>query len=790
MVWRLDALAQRFAHALVRRPSLTAAWLVGLLAIAAVRLPSITVDAGTSSFIAAKDPARVFQATVERQFIGEDLLFIGYETDDVFSEHALRELRALDAKLLAISMPVDGGTRPLVDDVESLTTVKDVDGADQRYRTVPLVPDDIPTDADGLRQVRARALNNPMIRQSMLSNSPGVAGIMVRLVKGLDDEAFAVVVARVRALINEGAAGPTRYYLAGDPVATVDTATYQEQDLERFIPISYALLMGSMLLFMRRVLGVVVALVNATFAMFFGMGMVAYCGKLTNLSSIMPPLVMVLSVATVVHFVSEFAHHSAHLGRLDAAEKTIRELFVPTFMCELTTAVGFISFSFSAIPALHEFGIAAALAVMGAFFLSFLGLAIVVRFVSADQLLRPSRSWLSVRIDEGLAALTELSIRRPWAMLVGVSVMTVASVFGVARLKVNHDDIDQFSQGLPLRVATEFMNEKLGGSGEVVVSIQTDEENRFFDPAELKRLEALQQFLEHEFGASATFSFADYVKLMHRGFNGDDAAAYRLPETREQVAQLVFLNGDDRLSQFVDPHYRWVRVSARTAETGSAELTRRFGELERYLKAHFPEANGYRAHGSGSTYLSVVLGNNILDSQASSFLISLLLIFVPIALMFGSAVAGAFTIPPNVFPILACLGLMGWAGIALDISTTMIASIILGIAVDDTIHFVQNIRTLLGQGLDMQAAIRKTMSTKGVGALWITVIISLGFIALAASSFKPTAAFGLLTAFGMISGAVAEMCLLPPLLLITKTRLGVKAPRAESSQPAVLGHER
>jgi predicted RND superfamily exporter protein len=198
--------------------------------------------------------------------------------------------------------------------------------------------------------------------------------------------------------------------------------------------------------------------------------------------------------------------------------------------------------------------------------------------------------------------------------------------------------------------------------------------------------------------------------------------------------------------------------------------------LERYLATAFPAAEGYEARASGSTYLSVVLGNRILDSQTTSFGLSLLLIFLPIALMFGSLAAGAFTVPSNLFPILACLGFMGWAGVPLDISTTMIASIILGIAVDDTIHFVQSIRRLLALGVSHDEAVRQTLLTKGASAVWITFIISMGFVALVGSRFKPTASFGLLTAFGMGTGVVAELFLLPPLLVLTRSRLGVALP--------------
>jgi len=188
--------------------------------------------------------------------------------------------------------------------------------------------------------------------------------------------------------------------------------------------------------------------------------------------------------------------------------------------------------------------------------------------------------------------------------------------------------------------------------------------------------------------------------------------------------------------------------------------------------------------------LSVVMAGQILSSQTSSFLLSLVLIFVPIMLVFGSVVAGLWTIPSNLFPVLACLGLMGWLDIPLDVANTMITSIVLGIAVDDTIHFIQSMRTELIAHGNLERALRHTMATKGVGAVWITLIITLGFLSLVISNFGPTSNFGLLTAFAMVAGILAEVFMLPPLLLLTRSTLGVRpgqhleAP-AEIASPAL-----
>lgn len=776
-------LAERFVTAvaswLIDRPWQVLTVFVLLVGTSAATLPWMRVEAGTSIFIPDGDPARRIQQRVERQFIGEDLLVLGVESDDdAFSPGSLAAQRRLDVALLKLQGPgADGGLVDLVDDVVSLTSVKTVDGADQSYRTVPLVPDDLPTTPEASASIRARAQTNPLIRDGMLSrDNPRASGVMIRLTRGLSDDQFASVTAQVRDLIHEGASFEgRRIFLAGDPVVTVDTAKYQQDDLERFIPLCYGLVTLAMALYLRRVRGVLLALVNASVSLIVGMGFVAVFGSLTNLTTIMPPLLMVLSVATVVHFTSELGRNAAVQGRHAAARQTFTELLVPTFMCEATTAVGFISFASSSIPALREFGVAASLAVMASMASSFLLLGLVARHVDASALLAPGSSAISRLVDRAVSWVTDLSLQRPWLTLGSTIALTTVLVFGFGKLRVNHDDIEQFSEDTPLQQATRFLHRYLGGSGELVVSVKSTP-GRFLDPKELAKIEALQKFLERDFQATSTASFADLVKLMHRGFNSESADAYRLPDTTEQVSQLVFLNGDDRMYQYVDRDSGWLRIEARSTETGSDELTRRFERLERYLTANFPAEQGYEATASGSTYLSVVLGNRILDSQTNSFGLSLLLIFIPIALMFGSLSAGAFTIPSNVFPIIACLGFMGWAGVPLDISTTMIASIVLGIAVDDTIHFVQNVRRLLGEGVSHDSAIRETLRTKGASAMWITLIISMGFLALVASRFKPTASFGLLTAFGMCTGVVAELLLLPPLLVLTRARLGVRPP--------------
>lgn len=785
---RLDSIAHHTTRWLLERPLQVAGTLAFIFASSVVSATTLKVESGISAFVPDSDPAVQFLREVERTFVSDDVLYVAYETDDLFSHRSLSELRGLVEALAKVEMVGTG--KAIVDEVVSLATVKDVSGADMTFQSVPLVPEEIPTEAAALEAMRARALANPLIRDGLLSKkSPTVGALAVRLVPNLSDDEKAHTLGEVRRLTAlRAAAGPTRYYVTGGAAGDADSAHFMQVDLQTFVPVCYGLLLILMYVFTRRIAGVMLAIINATVAMVAGMGVLALTGTLTNLSTIMPPLLMVLSVATVVHFLSEFARHTHQSGSDKAAGLALRELFIPAFMCELTTAVGFSSFLFSRIPALRDFGVAASLAVMLTFFTSFLVLALAVRRFGAERLISARGIATSARVEGLLGRYTDLAIRRPRTMLAVMGVITVAAGAGLLQLRIDHDTMAQFSERLPIRQATDFVDAHLGGSGDFVVSVRTNDESRFLEPKELAKLEALQRFLLTDLGGTSSESLTDFVKLMHRGFNADAPEAFRIPDNHQQVAQLMLLNGDDRVYQFADRSFRWARVTARTTERSTAALTARFEQLERYLEQHFPASEGYQAAATGGSRLSVVMAGQILSSQTSSFLLSLVLIFIPIMLVFGSVVAGLWTIPSNLFPVLACLGLMGWLDIPLDVANTMITSIVLGIAVDDTIHFIQSMRTELIAHGDLERALRHTMATKGVGAVWITLIITLGFLSLVISNFGPTSNFGLLTAFAMVAGILAEVFMLPPLLLLTRSTLGVRpGQHLEAPAPAAVG---
>ncbi len=783
---------ETLARWLVGHPRAVLAVLLGLLGASLACLPLLRFEAGVGIFTDRSLPEQAILDRVDAAFVTDEIVFVGYEAPDVFSHEGLTRLRALCDRLGAIV--VDGDT-PAVDEITSLTTIDDLVGQDGGYQTLPLVPDEIPRDAAALERIRQRARHNPLIAEGLLMRDGAAlprettAAILLRLAGDLSDEQTASLVEQVRAITADaGRSYGWILHVTGGPVFNSDTVRFMAEDLGRFIPLVYLLVTVMLYVLLRRLAGVALALLNTSLC--FGVGMAALAatgGSINNLSAMMPPVMMVLSIAVVVHFLGEAARHARAGDPMAATRVTLGELLAPAFMVEVTTAVGFIALATSNIPAMRSFGLAATLAVLLSFVAAICLMVVATARYPVSTFISVAEPPLTATFGRLLERYLDLIFRRPHLVLaIGLGLAALAAL-GVPRVRVNEDQLSRFGESTEVRQATTFIERQLGGTMPIVVSIDAGREGAFLEPALLRRVEALEAFATSELGADSATSFADYVKLMHRAFSDEAPSAHRIPESREQVAQLVLLNGDDDVRELDEPTHAWARVVLRTRQHGTAGLEKTFARLDAYLTQHFPVADGFSSHATGQARLWVATHAGIIQSQTSSLGLAFLLIFGPIFLLFRSLSAGAFTIPSNLFPILVTYGVMGWFGIDLNTSTVMVASIVLGIAVDDTIHFVQFLRSRIAARGDIEQALRDTFGTKAVGALWIMIIITLGFSVVMTSSFAPTRDFGILTAVAMLSGIVGELVILPPLLLLTRTRLGVRRQEVEGGASRLAG---
>ncbi|MBI2553378.1 MAG: MMPL family transporter, partial [Candidatus Rokubacteria bacterium] len=358
-----------------------------------------------------------------------------------------------------------------------------------------------------------------------------------------------------------------------------------------------------------------------------------------------------------------------------------------------------------------------------------------------------------------------LRYRMPIAVVTGVVV--VGSLVGWYSLRVNTDFISYFPERSFIRQRTKDLHESLSGAVNFSVVVETGREDGIKEPDLLGKIAKLQEFLAGTGWIDKTVSVADYLRKMHREMNGGDPAQEVVPDTREQVAQYLLTLEGKELAKYVDFNYSTANIVVRHNITSSGELSALLKQLEAHIAQTFPQNVNVRFTGE------TILVNNAADYMAINEITSFSSTFIVIglihALLFMSLRAGFLSLIPNVFPILTNFGLMGLLGIPLNTGTALIATIAIGIAVDDTVHHMVTYSRQLNEHHDQKIAMFNTMKAQGRPIIYVSAALAGGFLVLAFSNFVPTFYFGVLSALVMLVAMVAELVLTP--LLMYSTRL-------------------
>jgi predicted RND superfamily exporter protein len=312
----------------------------------------------------------------------------------------------------------------------------------------------------------------------------------------------------------------------------------------------------------------------------------------------------------------------------------------------------------------------------------------------------------------------------------------------------------------------EAVDRLLAGAVPLYVVVE-GEPGRLRDPATLRRLEALEAELAAIPGVSRTSSFLETLRLLHRAVSGDDPAAERIPDTREGVAELLFMIPKQDLSRFATVDQSAANLVVRTGQVGSAAMRRLTAAIEAALvDGGVPE--GMRAHVTGNAVLLDRAADGVAWSQATTVGFAALVMFALLALGFRSARLGLVAMIPNSLPILIFFGTLGLGVAPLSLPTSLIANAALGITIDDTAHYLVRHRAERRAGLGPEAAILRCTQAVGRPVVLASAMLVLGFASVAASEFVTLRQFGLLSAYTLLVCFLGDLLLLPALLVRTR----------------------
>jgi len=385
-----------------------------------------------------------------------------------------------------------------------------------------------------------------------------------------------------------------------------------------------------------------------------------------------------------------------------------------------------------------------------------------------------------------------MAVRHARSVLIGTVLLVAFLVAGITRLHFAHQPVAWFPADDPTRIAIETVDRVMRGSSNVEVVIDSGREDGLHEPEVLRRIEAAMAMAERltvgPIFVGKALSLVDIVKESHEALNGGVADARVIPDSRPVVSQelLLFENGgSDDLEKFTDSGFRVARLSLRLPDSDAVLYQRFLAELGAGLDGTL---GGLDYDVTGRTVLAARSMSALITSMGASYVIALLVITPLMILMIGDLRLGLISMVPNLLPVIFVLGVMGWLGLPLDASNIVIGSVIIGLAVDDTIHFLQRFQREFSEIADVESAVRRTMRVTGAALFFTSLVLSTGFLAMALRcTMRNAIEFGALTAGGIAFAFLADVIVTPA--LITRARGLLQSAPEFSSESTPLSPE-
>jgi uncharacterized protein len=517
-------------------------------------------------------------------------------------------------------------------------------------------------------------------------------------------------------------------------------------------------------------------------------------------------LILTVGMADITHLISGylFFRHEGHDFR-SAMRATYEKSGVACLLTTITSAAGMLSLLYGNLVPTINFSLMSAIGVCVVFFLAIYLLPIMLGIWSPAPDVQSSRGRLLGRImaritpdftptlQKWLDKVVPAVRKRPYAYIAPFFVLFVLCVYGAFKVKVDYSIYDQYKESSNFYQSIQLMDQKMAGSSRMSLYLDLGEDNAFQDPAVLQVIDDMQHKLQADYAryVVSTYSVVDVVKDAYQKENEGRAAFYVIPSTREQLSQTLFtfnVADPEERGRLVSENYRKANVAVNLRSYGSYEYTGVFERMKQnineslgLIKKRYPKAS---VSITGLFAMGMVTANYLVVNELQSFGASLLVISAILLVVFGSFKAGLISLIPNMIPSFLVLGILGWFGKPLDFYTMMLAPIAVGIAVDDTIHFVTVYRTAVMKHGDIIGAVTDTVKECGQGIVFASMILGFGFgIMVVASTpgLQNLGAFGFLAIF---FGLVCELFLTPALIIAFKLTFSDKAQEREVSASA------
>jgi len=731
--------------------------LLALLVVAAASLGAqrLTFKNNYQIFFDGDNPQLQAQERMQQAFAKSDnLLFILVPAEgDSITRQTLTTLRWLTEQAWQI---------PFSTRVDSITNFQHTHAEADDLIVEDLVRDPQQLSDAELASIRATALAEPLLQRRLISPDAAIVAVNVTVhLPELDQTAeVPAIVAAARALeaqLHQRQPG-MGVYLTGMVMMNAAFSESSINDASTLIPLMLLVIIVLVGVLNRTLSGTIATLIIILTSIAAALGTAGWLGiYLSGPSASAPTIILTLAVADCVHILATFYQNlRGDQPRGEALRSSLRINLRPVLLTSGTTAIGFLSMNFSDSPPFRDLGNIVACGVLFACALS------LTLFPALLSIFPVRATPGSARTGNLMRRCADLVIRHQRPVLLGTSLVVLGGTALLPLNQLNDNFVEYFDQRVPFRVASDFSNDHL-------VELDSGQPQGINDPDYLTQVDRFAEWIRQQPEAIHVQTLTDTIRRLNMNLHADDPAYYRLPESRDATAQYLLLYemslpyGLD-LNNQINVDKSSLRLTANFENLTSLELIAMEQKMLGWLATNAP---AIRASISGPPLMFSYIGQHNIVSMLSGTLLALLLISLILAAALRSLRYGLISLIPNLAPAAVGFGLWGLLVGEVGLGLSVVSGMTLGIVVDDTVHFLSKyLHARRELRLDAEEAIRYAFATVG-RALWITtLVLGIGFLVLAQSSFRINADMGLLTAATITIALLMDFLLLPALLLL------------------------
>jgi len=769
---RINKFFERYAAFLLKWRWVAIALFVIVLLVSFYGMSKMVQQTSFDDYFIEGDPMLVKTEEFKAHFGNDYFVGILTDCDDHFTRENLTLLRELGNELL--------DSLSYADKITSLVDLEFMLGTEDGMEIVQIVPDEIPeTGSPEMAQVRALAYSKPQVARKLVSADGKKAWTLLKLRAFPSEEEWKktgnvspdiITGEEVSRIIAKEKYASLHPLATGMPYVTQQKTVYIGQEMGRLVMLAVIICILVMLIMTRSLRGVVCPLLSVLGGVLMTFGIAGYTQMYVDSTVLMIPAILAFAVAIAynIHIFSYFNHLMRQHGkRKRAVLETMGEVGWSVVFCGLTTVVSLLSFLIIPIRPMKCVGLICSLTILFVLLTTLVMTPVLISF-GKDRQPKPGVDGEGgTRLSRWMERLNDFTFRYARPIVAIFTVVCVALAIGLGKIEPAFD-IER-TMGIDVPYVKDVLSvgrSELGALYSYDLVMEFENEDDAKQPSNLHKLEQLESLVGTYTLTKRTNSILDILKDLNQTLNGGDAASFRIPDTEEEVAQMLILYenaGGSETEYWMDYDYKRLRLMVEISDFNSAEVERELNDISVKAGQLFP---GVKVTAVGNIPQYTTMMQYLVRGQMQSFLISVLIIALILMIAFQSVRVGLIGLIPNLMPAIFVGGYMGWAGIPLDMMTATLIPMMLGMAVDDTIHFINHSKLEFDRKPDYSVAIRRTFRVVGVAIVTTSIITSAVFACFATSACAMCINFGILAVIGILSALLADLFITP--LLVKK----------------------